>query len=70
MKVPRFCGLPAKMTHDYCTQAGAHLLAGMISEAWLRAGHDVRVDVVPIQSGNQYTSYTVRMPTLINGLPK
>lgn len=70
MKVPPFRSAPAKLEHNFTTQAGAHVLAGMIREAWAKAGHDVRVDVVPLQTGNQHSSWTVRMPTLLNGLPK
>lgn len=70
MKVPPFRSGPAKFGQDYTTQEGAYVLAGIISAAWTKAGHDVRVDVVPIQNGHKYTTYTVRMPTLVNGLPK
>lgn len=58
------------MARDYTTQEGAYALAGIISAAWANAGHDVRVEVMPVQPGHPHTSYTVRMPTLINGLPR
>jgi hypothetical protein len=70
VKVPPFRSAPAAMLRDYTTQEGAYVLAGMISAAWTKAGHDVRVDVVPVQPGHPNTSWTVRMPTLVNGLPK
>ena len=70
MKVPPFKSAPATMAHDYTTQGGAQILAATIRQAWAAAGHDVRADVVPLQAGNQHTSWAVRMPTLVNGLPK
>lgn len=70
MRVPPFRSAPAKLAHNFTTEAGAHVLAGMIREAWAKAGHDVRVDVVPILAGHVNTAWTVRMPTLVNGLPK
>ena len=70
MKAPPFSSAPAKMAHDFSTQAGAQVLADMIRAAWLRAGHDVRVEVAETQPGHPHTSYVVRMPSLLNGLPK
>ena len=53
---------------DYYTEKGAHALARIIKAAWTAAGHDIRVDVVPV-SGYVGGLYTVRMPDLVNGLP-
>ena len=42
----------------------AHRHAGMIREAWARAGHEIEVRVV-----EHHGAYLVRMPGLVNGLP-
>lgn len=70
MKHPPFqCG-PAAFGRDFTTKDGAHALAGMIRDAWARCGHDVPVHVEPVAPSNPKTTWTVRMPTLIGGLPR
>lgn len=73
MKVPPFRSAPAKFARDYMTQEGAHALAGMIRDAWAKAGHDVPVIVVQTMTrcrNGDGAVYTVAMPTLRNGLPR
>jgi hypothetical protein len=43
--------------------------AQMIEQAWRRAGHDVRAEIITETKGGK-TTYRVVMPDLINGLPK
>lgn len=57
---------------DYMTREGATVLAATITRAWKRAGHAVEAVVVPVNLGTAEmpnTIFTVRMPTLHNGLP-
>ena len=70
MKHPPFQSGPAAFGRDFTTKDGAHSLADIIRGAWARCGHDVPVNVEPLQPGNPHTSWTVRMPTLIGGLPR
>lgn len=67
---PPFSAIGPGHMLDYSTKTGAHALADMIRDAWRRCGHDVPVNVEPVQPGNPQTTYTVRMPTLIRGLPR
>lgn len=54
---------------NFCSQVGAGRLGARIREAWLKAGHDVRVEVVQVPIVRDDPIYTVRMPDLVNGLP-
>lgn len=60
------------MGGDFLTKEGAGRLANMIRLAWAKAGHDISVSVEPsgqaLLEKNQF--YVVRMPTLLNGLPR
>lgn len=67
---PPFQSGPAAFTRDYTTKEGAGALAGMIRDAWRKCGHDVPVHVEAVAPGNPKTTWTVRMPTLIGGLPR
>jgi len=71
MRHPPFRGGPA-MGGDFLTKEGAQRLANMIRAAWAKAGHDISVSVEP--SGQALLEakqiYAVRMPTLLNGLPR
>ena len=71
MRHPPFRGGPA-MGGDYLTKEGAGRLANMIRLAWAKVGHDISVSVEPsgaaLLEKNQF--YIVRMPTLLNGLPR
>lgn len=73
MKIPPFNPGPAACRQsgmDYCTQYGAQRLAAIIEAAWTRAGHTVRCEVAPLHPHLPDTTWTVRMPTLVNGLPR
>lgn len=71
MRHPRFCGGPA-LGGEFLTKEGAQRLANMIRLAWAKVGHDISVSVEPsgaaVLEKNQF--YVVRMPTLLNGLPR
>lgn len=71
MRHPPFRSGPA-MGGEFSTKEGAERLANIIRQAWARAGHDVSVSVE--QSGSPLLDkkafYVVRMPTLLNGLPR
>lgn len=71
MRHPPFRGGPA-LGGEYLTKEGAQRLANMIRVAWAKAGHDISVSVEP--SGHALLEakqiYAVRMPTLLNGLPR
>lgn len=71
MRHPPFRGGPA-LGGDFLTKEGAQRLADMIRFAWAKAGHDISVSVEPsgqaLLEKNQF--YVVRMPTLLNGLPR
>ncbi|WP_368416655.1 hypothetical protein [Falsiroseomonas sp.] len=72
MKHPPFRGGPA-LGGDFLTKEGANRLAERIRAAWAKAGHpDVYVTVDPsgaaVLEKNQF--YVVRMPGLLNGLPR
>jgi hypothetical protein len=70
---PPFCPAPEKPTSaNFCSEGGAHVLAGRIKAAWKACGHDVRVIVEPAKGFLQTDKtavWTVRMPDLVNGLP-
>jgi hypothetical protein len=66
---PPFRGGPARSSADYMTEEGAHRLATMIEAAWAKCGHDV-IAVVQNVSNERHNCFTVRMPGLVNGLPK
>lgn len=70
MKHPPFHSGPAQFMRDYTTREGAAALAAIIRDAWQRAGHDVEVVVEPVMPGNPKTTWTVRMPTLLRGMPR
>ncbi len=71
MKVPPFANAPASAPQRrWDDREGAQRLAAIIRRAWHDAGHDVPVEVIETQPGHPDTLYTVRMPTLINGLPR
>ena len=71
MRHPPFRGGPA-LGGEYLTKEGAQRLANMIRVAWAKVGHDISVSVEPsgqaLLEKNQF--YVVRMPTLLNGLPR
>jgi hypothetical protein len=60
---------------EWMTEQGAHALAARIAAAWAKCGVTMRTEVVecgrinhaPKGTGNAI--YTVRMPTMLNGLP-
>lgn len=73
MKHPPFNAGPAasRGLEDFGSEHGARKLAHMISEAWRSVGVDVRAVVEgTARSTDGRTVYSVRMPDLINGLPK
>lgn len=70
MKHPPFNPGPAAFARDFTTKDGANALAGIIRDAWRKCGHDVPAHVEPVAPGNPNTTYTVRLPTLIGGLPR
>jgi hypothetical protein len=53
---------------DFMSEKGAHRLATRIVMAWAAAGHEIRVQVVPI-AGRLDGIWTVRLPDIVNGLP-
>lgn len=69
MRHPPFVASADKTIGDTCTHIGAQRLAARIRDAWARCGHDVPVEVLPVYPGNPTSTWTVRMPTLIGGLP-
>lgn len=58
-----------KVTGKPYTLEDALRHARMVEEAWRRAGHNVRADIIKEVRGNREV-FKVRMPDLINGLPK
>ena len=73
MKVPPFNAGPAasRGMEDYSTPDGARRLGHMIAEAWRQCGVDVPffVEGVGQTKDGKHASFTVRLPTLKNGLP-
>lgn len=69
MNHPPFVPSTKPSGKDTFSHFGAHRLAATIRAAWAKCGHDVPVHVVETMPGFPNTNYTVRMPTLINGLP-
>lgn len=71
MRHPPFRGGPA-LGGEYLTKEGAERLARMIQAAWAKLGHDVTATVEP--SGlallENKPLYVVRLPGLLNGLPR
>jgi hypothetical protein len=69
-RVPPFPHFPAACARDYCTQAGAAELGRMVQEAWAKLGHTVPFTVERVgHKDARDPVYTLRFPTLINGLP-
>ena len=69
MRHPPFNPGPVKGATDFCTLAGAQRLAALIREAWARCGHDVLIKIEPSMPGHKNTTYAIRLPGLVNGLP-
>jgi hypothetical protein len=70
MTHPPFNGYAApRPQREWDTKDGAHRLAAIIRGAWADVGHDVPVVIVETNPGHPETHYSVRMPTLVNGLP-
>lgn len=76
MRVPPFVARAEQTGADYLTEDGAHRLAAIIRAAWKRAGHDVPCFVEAVRvpsrrsSSGEAICFTVRMPTLVAGLPR
>lgn len=69
VKVPEFVSKsPVKATDKPYTMQDALRQARTIEDVWREAGHDVQVDIIREVRGNA-TSYRLRMPNLVNGLP-
>ena len=69
MRHPPFKPGPVKGATDFCTLAGAQRLAALIRDAWAACGHDVLVEIEPSMLGYKLTTYAIRLPALVNGLP-
>lgn len=60
---------------EWMTEEGAHALAKRISAAWAKCGITMRTEVVECGTikhapkGMGVKLWTVRMPTMLNGLP-
>lgn len=67
---PPFCSGPATGV-DMISKAGAERCADMIRAAWRNAGHEVET-VVEVAGRNKEgaTTFTVKLPGLVNGLPR
>jgi hypothetical protein len=66
---PPLHGGNATSSTDYCSRAGAILLANKIAAAWQRVGVTVETRVERIGARNDAAMFTVKMPSLVNGLP-
>ena len=71
MRYPRWNDGPA-MGGEYLTEAGAHVLAERIRDAWAKAGHNIAAVVVQVGTVKREGKpiYGVQMPALVNGLPR
>lgn len=68
VRVPTFFQGPVQSIGNVSPRARAERHAAMIKEAWAKAGHVVEpVLSLEIQRGEM--AWSVRMPSLINGLP-
>ena len=70
MKIPPILSQDGKRKiPDYGTRQGAEALAAIAHAAWLKAGHDVPVEVVEGTPGHPESRWILRFPTLVDGVP-
>jgi hypothetical protein len=73
MNAPPFNPGPAPSggREEYGTQDGARRLAHMIAEAWRKVGVQIQPEIEgTARSSDGRTVYSVRLPQLVNGLPR